>query len=365
MRVFVSEYVCGGAWPEETLESSLAVEGRAMLVALVRNLLRLSDVEVVTTWDKRLGAFPLGPVSALSVEQISSPLDERQAFERLCRQSDAAFVIAPEFHGILTDRVRTASVRTRLVGCDVEATALCSDKFRLAVFLSEAGIPTISTESFRPTGQPRSVESDASAFPCVIKPRDGAGSLLTRKVSNSDELAALYKQLLTDRSGFTFVRQPFIEGSAISCAAIVTAAQNVESDPVKIDVLPPCQQVLSDDACFTYKGADFPAHITPLMKIQVERLVRRCCSMIPGLSGYVGFDLLVPREENAEPIVVEINPRLTTGFLLWQKTCNDNLVARMLALSDNGLTTTESPLSWKSAPATFRISSLSGLDSVP
>ena len=359
MRVFVSEYVCGGAWPEETLENSLAVEGRAMLMALAKDLLRLSDVQVVTTWDERLGTFPLEPVSTLTVERISSPHGEQQAFARLCEQSDAAFVIAPEFHDTLTDRVRTASARTRLVGCDVEATALCSDKLRLADFLGEAGIPTISTELFQPDGDDTSGDRFASAFPCVVKPRDGAGSLLTRKVSNSGELAALSQLLLTDRDGFSFVRQPFIEGSAISCAAIVTATQDVEREPLRIDVLPPCQQVLSDDGCFTYKGANFPARITPVARILVERLVRRCCSMIPGLSGYVGFDLLVPHKENAEPIVVEINPRLTTGFLLWQKMCNDNLVARMLATSDNDAPTTESPLSWNSALTAIRMSSLS------
>ncbi|MBL6705062.1 MAG: ATP-grasp domain-containing protein [Planctomycetaceae bacterium] len=358
MRVFVSEYVCGGAWPEETLDSSLAAEGRAMLISLVQDMLRLSDVEVVTTWDNRLGAFPLGLTPTLTVESITSPRNEQQVFERLCEQSDAAFAIAPEFHGILTDRVRTASVRTRLVGCSVEATALCSDKLRLAAFLDEASIPTVSTETFEPASEINPVESGDVRFPCVIKPRDGAGSFLIRKVSNSNEFSALSKQLLTDGDGLNFVRQPFIDGVAISCAAIVTAVQGGEPDRLRIDVLPPCQQILSNDGCFAYEGADFPARITPLMKNQIERLVHRCCSVIPGLNGYVGFDLLVPHAENDEPTVVEINPRLTTGFLLWQKTCKDNLVARMLALNNDDAPTVESPLSWKPAPSVIRMNSL-------
>ncbi len=357
MRVFVSEYVCGGAWPEETLDSSLAVEGRAMLVALVEDLLRLPGVDVTTTWDKRLGPVPLCPVSTLSVEQISSRHDEQQAFERLCEQSDFAFVIAPEFHNILADRVRAASARTRLLGCDVEATALCSDKLRLATFLAEAGIPTISTEAFEPASQPDSIEKGGATFPCVIKPRDGAGSLLTTKVSNSAELVALSKQLKADGNGFSFVRQPFIEGVAISCAAIVTTGQGGDSDGLRIDVLPPCQQILADDGRFTYEGAEYPPPVATAARVNVERLVRRCCASISGLSGFVGFDLLVPDAENAEPIVVEINPRLTTGFLLWQKMCNDNLVGRMLASNDDA-PTIDSPLSWKSAPTAIRMSSL-------
>ena len=357
MRIFVSEYVCGGAWPEKSLDSSLVVEGRAMLVALVSDLLSLPDVEVVTTWDDRLGEFPLRSVSTLSVDQISSRHDERQVFERLCEQFDAAFVIAPEFHNILAERVEIASARTRLLGCDVEATTLCSDKLRLATFLDEAGVSTISTEAFEPSSQPDSVENGDSVFPCVIKPRDGAGSLLTFKASDCDELDGLSKRLQADGKGFSFIRQPFIEGVTISCAAIVMAGQGGDSERLRIDVLPPCQQILADDGSFTYEGAEYPPPITAAAKAQVERLVRHCCSLIPGLSGYVGFDLLVPHAANAEPIIVEINPRLTTGFMHWQKMCNDNLVARMLAPIDDA-PTIESPLSWKSAPTAIRMSLL-------
>lgn len=299
----------------------------------------------------------LRSASTLSVELISSRHDERQAFERLCKESDAAFVIAPEFHNILADRVGIAASRTRLLGCNVEATTLCSDKLRLASYLAEAGIPTISTEAFEPSSQPDSVKNGDAFFPCVIKPRDGAGSLLTFKASNSDELDALSKQLQADGAGFSFVRQPFIEGTAISCAAIVTAGQGGDTERLRIHVLPPCQQILANDGSFIYEGAEYPPPISAAANDQLEHLVRRCCSLIPGLSGYVGFDLLVPHAENAEPIIVEINPRLTTGFLLWQKMCNDNLVASMLAPID-GDATNEHPLSWNSAPATFRMSSL-------
>lgn len=357
MRVFVSEYVCGGAWPDETLDSSLAVEGRAMLVSLIEDLLRISDVDVVTTWDRRLGEFPFAASSTCEVVQISSPSEERQAFERLCDESDAACVIAPEFQGILCARVKVASSRTKLVGCDVEATELCSDKLKFARYLIAAEIPTVPTEEFAPTNPENVSAASDSNFPCVIKPRDGAGSLLTFKAANSGELAQVTKQLLSDDSGFSFVRQPFIEGTAISCAAIVTAGQGEEPQVCRIDVLPPCKQVLSVDGRFTYEGAEFPVPLAPAVEACVERLVRRCCSVIPGLRGYVGFDLVVPGDQNVEPIIVELNPRLTTGFLLWQKMCNDNLAARMLGVSAGQAESPVSALSWKTSSDSLRIRS--------
>lgn len=368
-----------------------------MLLALIQDLLRIPGVSVVTTWDRRLDAFPLSEGSACDVVLTSSPIDEQDSFQRLCSESDAAFVIAPEFHGILAFRVQTASSRTRLIGCDSAATALCSDKLRLGGFLVAKGIPTVPTEKFDPAcGALTSSESD-SAFPCVIKPRDGAGSLLTFRVSTRTELAERSKQILSENQTFEFVRQPFIEGTAVSCAAIVSAGTDHSRNTPVIDVLPPCEQVLSTDGCFRYEGATFPVrphqqvpdptpaesedpfsapfpqklestHVSPPAPghalcrgknvADVERLqglVRHCCSLIPGLCGYVGFDLLLPHDKNAEPVVVEINPRLTTGFLLWQQLCSDNLVARMLEIDTSSK---RPPLSWKRDAHSIRIRSL-------
>lgn len=414
MLVFVSEYVCGGAWPGDTLDNSLVAEGRAMLVALVEELLDIPSVKVVATWDHRLGSFPLATSSKCEVVYASSPSEEQRLFERLCEESDAAFVIAPEFRGLLAARVEIASSRTKLVGCDVTTTALCSDKLKLAEFLNTKEISTVPTESFDPTCIENRAAEGESNFPCVIKPQDGAGSLLTFKVANADELAHVADQLLSDDSGFSFIRQPFIAGIAVSCAAIVTAGPSKKTEDLHIDVLPPCEQVLSGDGRFGYEGADFPirsatlssepvtsdlAAATPLLLLpgspsfprrrdtsrqhtglgsrphvrgpgslrgidsvraeQIERLVRRCCSVIPGLSGYIGFDLLILHEENSEPVVVEINPRLTTGFLLWQKMCNDNLATRMLSSVGGMGITDRPPLSWITGSHSIRIDSSS------
>ncbi|GIT28853.1 MAG: hypothetical protein Ct9H300mP1_08990 [Planctomycetaceae bacterium] len=57
-RVLVSEHITSGAWADRPLEGSLAIEGRAMLVALARDLSVDPGVEMVTTWDARLGPFP-------------------------------------------------------------------------------------------------------------------------------------------------------------------------------------------------------------------------------------------------------------------------------------------------------------------
>jgi tyramine---L-glutamate ligase len=358
MRVFVSEYVCGGAWPEEHLDGSLAVEGRSMLLALVRDLLRIPRVEVVTTWDHRLGMFPIEVSSRLTIVEVSSPDDEQVEFDRLCDECEVAFVIAPEFHGILAARVERASLRTKLIGSSHAAARLCSDKLLLAEFLDERDVSTIPTEPFELSDSGSGDVAWPPEFPCVIKPRDGAGSVLTFRADTAAGLDALSLRLQKDDAGFSFVRQPLVDGLAVSCAAIISSGQGGDVENPQVDVLPPCEQVLSGDGRFRYEGASFPGRLSPTDVDRIQSVVRRCSSLVPGLCGFVGFDLLILHESIAEPLIVDINPRLTTGYLLWKKMCVDNLAHRMLeaALAD-GESFAE-PLAWKSGPCHIRIHSL-------
>jgi predicted ATP-grasp superfamily ATP-dependent carboligase len=360
MRVFVSEYVCGGVWPEEKLDGSLAVEGRAMLLSLVQDLLRVPGVDLVATWDARLGTFPAEVSGRLSIVEASSPAHEEVEFDRLCEECEAAFVIAPDFHGILAARVAMAASRTKMIGSSHESTSLCSDKLQLAEFLNEEDISTIPTALFELSGFSSRDVASTSEFPCVIKPRDGAGSVLTFRVEDAVELSELSRRLQRDDAGFSFIRQPLVDGLAVSCAAIIAPGQGQGGDIEKpqVDVLPPCEQILSGDGRFSYEGADFPGRLKPADVDRIESVVRRCCSVIPGLCGYVGFDLVIPDEFGAEPLIVDINPRLTTGYLLWRKMCVDNLAARMLKSCVAEAGTSAGPLSWNSEPHTIRIHSL-------
>ena len=187
MRVFVSEYLCSGAWPEPDLPVTLAREGRAMLLALLADLARLPDVSLCATWDARLGNFPVQEVwppheprglspwphtpgesdSPIACTLIHTPADERAAFNRLAAESDAAYIIAPELHDLLTRRRRqVVDADGRSLNSSADAIAVCSDKWETFQRLSRAGAPTIPTERFDPdSDRPR------SGFPLVLKPR--------------------------------------------------------------------------------------------------------------------------------------------------------------------------------------------------
>jgi len=322
--IFVSEYVCGGAWPEDSLEPSLALEGRSMLTAIVADLLRIPGCQVVTTWDGRLGEFPWSEANANRCEprleiHEATPQDEASKFENLCRTNDASLIIAPEFDGILANRVATAASLTTLLGPDVDAVSLCSDKLLLARFLEEHQIPTVPTELVSLAERRASWE-----FPVVLKPRDGAGSLQTFLVSDSAEFERRCQE--AGRAGWPtqFIQQPFVSGEPISAAVIIDASGHRH-------ILPVARQLLSANGRFEYLGS---AWDEPLVCWQqpVAQLINQLLDRLPGLRGYLGLDLIGATDGSVQ--IVDINPRLTTGYLAWRMRTRSNLAATILGTDE-------------------------------
>jgi predicted ATP-grasp superfamily ATP-dependent carboligase len=321
VRIFVSEYVCGGGWPSETIGGSLAVEGRAMLCAVVDDLSRIAGVEVETTWDARLGRSPF---SRAQTTQTESPADELRHFRRLAAACDATLVIAPEFDGTLLSRCRIVEeAGGRLLGPGSRAVALCTDKLRLAVHLREAGIETIPAENFTwDDTRPNSPADGPREFPVVIKPRDGAGSQNTWLVKSADEFIRLRTEFAGDLPRGEFVAQPYVGGQAASVALLFAPSQQ------EVEILVPAEQRISGDGRFRYLGGRLPLRKADSAALQ--RTALAACRSIPGLRGYVGVDLIVPSAEPGRPIVVEINPRLTTSYLGYRALAESNLAEWML-----------------------------------
>ena len=75
MRIFVSEFLTSGAWNVPAVPASLLREGTAMLSAIASDFAQVADCEVVTTWDRRWGPFPLtGPMRTnIDVHLMSHP----------------------------------------------------------------------------------------------------------------------------------------------------------------------------------------------------------------------------------------------------------------------------------------------------
>ena len=288
IRVFVYEYLTSGT--HERLSESLAREGRAMLEAVLVDLQACSDVSVV----------------------LSEGAEESH-FRAAARLADFALVIAPEFDDILARRCEWAVEEgCRLLGPSVEAVRLTTDKMRLAQHVTKAGVPTIPAIPMTVT--------PPWCPPYVCKPRHGAGSQDTFLVHDLATLPTLPDMILqpyrTPRHG------------PMSLAFI-------GRHPLLL-----MRQQLSDDGRFHYLGGERALDVddTPY-----RTLAREAINAVPGLAGYFGLDLLWPEGED-RPVVVEINPRLTTSYVGLRTLCEGNLMQTLLDIA----------LGRETAPPVFR-----------
>ncbi len=335
MNVFVSEFVCGGSWPEERIEPSLAREGRAMLLALVEDLARYPDLAVITTWDSRLGECPIRNGEVLLVD---SSEQEAEEFRRLVQFNDLIWVIAPETDGVLERRYAAAGIR--VIGGSELAIRVCADKWQTARMMQDHGIATPETRLIDPRA---GLVGTEPAWPIVIKPRDGAGSLNTFLIRDEAEWREVQQQLNQVAPKVSFIQQPYHSGRALSVALLIRL------DGSMADILPVAEQWLSDDGRFRYLGGRIPAEISAEAASRVSQVAVRACRAVPGLSGYVGCDIVLPNDPRDEPLLIEINPRLTSSYLGYRQLTDDNIPARLLGLAGE-------PLRWKKNAVEFDVS---------
>jgi tyramine---L-glutamate ligase len=202
--------------------------------------------------------------------------------------------IAPETGGEL-ERVARAVIDAGrvLIGARPEAIALAASKHATSRRLLQAGISAVP--SCR-AAEPAAGVDGACAGAWVVKPDDGAGCVQTRVFERREQaLAAL------DSLGAGYVAQPWIAGEAMSLAA-VGGAGGVQVLSVNR------QYVAARDGWLQLQALEVNATEAgaPLVA-----LAGRVASALPGLGGYFGIDYV---DHASGPVVIEVNPRLTTSY---------------------------------------------------
>jgi predicted ATP-grasp superfamily ATP-dependent carboligase len=324
-HVFVYEYVCATGTGRGT---SLEAEGRAMLTAVLADLVGVPGVRPVTLLAGRPAALPPG----VAVRE-ADPADEPAVFRELAAAGDATLVIAPEFDGLLGQRCRwVEEAAGRLLGPDSAAVVLAGDKLELARRLAAAGVPT-------PPCVP--LAGGGVAFPAVCKPRHGAGSQATFLVPRPEDLPACLAGARAEGRDGELILQPFVPGRPASVAFLLGPREEV--------ALAPAAQRLSADGRFRYQGGRAP--LAPPLAGRAVRLGLRAVRAVPGLRGYVGVDLVLGEpEDGGGDRVIEINPRLTTSYVGLRALAASNLAEAMLRVVDGEPVPA---IAWRAGSVTF------------
>ena len=332
MRILLFEYVTGGGWNEPELPTSLANEGWSMWRAVLEDLVAESGLRVLTLLDQRLAlanSFPaLAQVDVLVVER-AGPKELAERLAAVARTCDAAFFIAPETDGVLATLCRQMIGLIPTWNASPAAIERCGDKWQTFQLWQAAEIPTIPTRLLS--------HIDAADYPVdhgpqVVKPRDGAGSVGLKTVSTRAAWDAFRQRICQTGTEDRWLVQPLHVGQPLSVAALFDNGHLCELFPI-------AEQQLSADGRFTYQGGCVPARHTATV---ILPLIVSISQLLPGLHGYIGFDLLA-NESGWQ--FVEINPRLTSSYLGYRQLVNSP--PRYL------LRPGSSPLQWKSEQIVF------------
>jgi tyramine---L-glutamate ligase len=289
----VFEYITGGGLINEALSRDLAAEGDRMLGALATDLLDLPDIELIIPRDPRLAApeFQRGQ-SRLKVVEMNRNGAFEQRWRELLDTCDAVWPIAPETGHILTNLCQSVQDDGKiLLNSPAVAVKRATSKLATAVLLEEKNIPVVPTWPLR---QARSL----SAGPWVLKPDDGVGCVNIRIIRELKEL----EQIDLDRLDGEWVIQPLIAGDAISLSLL---CRRGEARLLSCNR----QQVTMSDGSFRLSGC-LVNGVRDISGI-FRQLAGRIARALPQLWGYIGVDLIVSADG---PLVLEINPRLTTSY---------------------------------------------------
>ena len=310
MRVFVYEHLSGGGAagaPEE-----LIAAGREMRDAVVRDLLRAGDCAVSVAVGRHAPPAPAGanPMQALA-DETAAAFVARQS-----RLHDRTWVIAPETDGMLAGLQRVVDAG-RWLGCDAATIALAASKRATLAHAAEQGVAT-----------PLAFAASPATRRWVVKPDDGAGAVATR-VHNT-RAAALDDVEARQRRGESAVLEAWVAGEPLSLSLLC--------GPGHAELLAVNRQRLTIDALgvLAFAGVQIDAlpHADagragdpriPTLRAWAQGLARA----VPGLRGYVGVDLVWHAQRG--PVLIEINPRVTTAYVGLSAALGRNLASAVLA----------------------------------
>ena len=307
MRIFVYEHITGGGMLDDPHMTALAAEGELMVRTLVDDLTALRGIEVTVMRDFRLS--PGLPAKVLVV----SAGGFNDVFTRALGECDAVWPIAPEHDGILLHITREILAQGRtLLGCRPDAVEITTSKRATALTLAQTGIPVAEVYS-------NTDELPSSAGGIVVKPDDGTGSQDTFFFEDRVKL----NQWLRGHADAKWIFQSFVPGDARSLSLLCCEGRAR---------LLACnrQKVALDDGAFRFDGVSVNA--IEDSDGRYGALAGDIARALPGLWGYCGVDFI---EGDGGPIVIEINPRLTTSYAGLRRAIGGNPAQLVLGLPDS------------------------------
>jgi hypothetical protein len=218
--------------------------------------------------------------------------------------------------------------------------AICNRIFR------SAKLPTPKTRTASFSSAPQTARQ--MGCPLVIKPLDGVGSEGVCRLDRYSDLPAALAMLSQVSSRKRILLQSYSKGIHASVSLLIARGRCL---PLSLN-----RQLIEEGSTFQYRGSEVPFD-HPSRK-RALKLACSAVSLIRGLKGYVGVDLVLA-DDHAQ--LIEINPRLTTSYIglrqvaqinlakaIWDA-CREGILPDRVPLTGRVLIKKDNPDSWNLA----------------
>ena len=315
MNLLIFDYVSGGGYANTKLSSSILSEGYGMLQSIISDC-KAAGHNVTTLLDSRLETFN-PPNEADQIVSISSSGELHTKLKELSNRVNAVYIIAPESEQVLEKLVETTeSSGGTSLNCKIEAIKQVSNKMTTYEVLKKKGIPVPETLLLNIHEKPENIKRliKELGYPLVLKPLDGVSCSGLSLIKDKNGIARAIKKIGQKSMSEQFIAQKLIIGKAASACVISTGDKALAVTLNKQLII-----LSSPDDESEYYGGFVP--FEHKFKKETLRVVEKTVEGIMGLKGYVGVDMVLTKEG---PVVMEVNPRLTTSYIGLKRSVNFN-----------------------------------------
>jgi predicted ATP-grasp superfamily ATP-dependent carboligase len=322
LKLLIYEHVSGGGFADKSIPLGILSEGFGMLRTLISDF-KAAGHSVTTVLDSRLAVLN-PPIEADCIVPVSSSREAEVAIQEISESADAAYIIAPESNQVLQSLV--ASIERAGVpslNCRASAIGKVSDKAILHECVKKMGLPTPATiivSALEDVAEIKQTISGRLKFPLIFKPVDGVGCGGLSVVRNENQVGSAVDKVIRESSSKYLIAQELIRGIAVSVSLISTGSEALPISLNKQNV-----SLMTPEAISTYQGGLVP--FNSLLKREAFATAEATVRSFRGLRGYIGVDLVLTEKE---PVIIEVNPRLTTSYVGMRKVVSFNPAQAMI-----------------------------------
>jgi predicted ATP-grasp superfamily ATP-dependent carboligase len=326
LNLLIYECVSGG-YTDKKISASIISEGYGMLRSLISDL-KTAGHQVTTLLDSRLCSFN-PPMEAVETVSVSSSKELVEKLRKLSSTADAVYVIAPESGQVLEKLVELVeSSGGTSLNCYIDSIKLASNKMNTYETLDNKKVKvpeTVLLDIHEKTGDIKQLIRDWG-YPVVFKPLDGVGCYGSSLIRDESDIAVAVKKVAQDSLSDNFIVQKFVKGRDVSVSVFSTGdeAMAVTLNRQLITLAPP-------DGKSRYHGGAVP--FNHRLEMEALKTAQRAVKSIRGLKGYVGVDMVLAKDG---PVVMEVNPRLTTSYIGLRKAAGFNPAQAILNATFGG-----------------------------